>query len=90
MTCEIIKTVTSVIPGVLPAVPPVPIDLDAIRRIVREEIMHQEGEMHRLRTQRDALLEALNLIASDACADMPAMMQNIARAAIAKAEGEQA
>ena len=44
----------------------------------------------RLTRERDALLEALNLIASDACADMPAMMQNIARAAIAKAEGEQA
>lgn len=36
--------------------------------------------------QRDALLEALTLIASDACADMPAMMQNIARAAIKAAE----
>ena len=36
--------------------------------------------------QRDALLEALILIASDACADMPAMMQNIARAAIKAAE----
>ena len=38
------------------------------------------------KVQRDALLEALTLIASDACADMPAMTQNIARAAIAKAE----
>lgn len=60
---------------------------------LRAEILQQENEMHRLRTQRDALLEALKLIVK--FVDAPTegkrpyvfvMPISKARAAIKKAE----
>ena len=61
---------------------------ESLRQIVEDfppieaELQEVSDRAFQAETQRDAFLAALQLIASDACADMPTMMQNIARAAV--------